>query len=59
MIGKIDISELGTKKLEVDIIGTRECREVNAVVNQAEVKKYIESTGANIIVATDGSIRDN
>ena len=32
---------------------------MNAVVNQVEVEEYIESTGANIIIATDGSIRDN
>ena len=30
-----------------------------AVVNQAELEEYIKSTGANIIIATDGSIRDN
>ena len=48
-----------TKKLEVDIIGRREWRNVNAVVNQAEVEEYIESTGADIIIVTDGSIRDN
>ena len=48
-----------TKKHKVDIIGGRKWREVNAAVNQAEVEAYIESTGANIIIATDGLIQDN
>ena len=45
--------------LKIDIIGNRNWREVNPVVNQSNVDEYIDAVQANIIIATDGSLSDS
>ena len=47
------------RKLKVDFIGDRNWRESNPIMNQAVIEEYITSIKANIIIATDGSLRDN
>ncbi|XP_028514605.1 uncharacterized protein LOC110238129 [Exaiptasia diaphana] len=47
------------KRLAIDIVGSREWRDRNPIINQAEVEQYIESVNVNIIIATDGSVRED
>ena len=46
------------KTLLVDSVGDRTRRERNKAIS-TEVSQFLESKEPNIIVATDGSIRDN
>ena len=43
----------------VDSAGDRSWREWNKAINNAEVFQFLESKEANIIITTDGSIREN
>ena len=45
-------------KINTDIIGSREWRERAECVNQACVLEWINQQDVNIIIATDGSLRD-
>ncbi|KAJ7386239.1 hypothetical protein OS493_010638 [Desmophyllum pertusum] len=47
------------KPILVDSVGDRTWEERDKAINNAEVSQYLESKEANIIIATDGSIRDN
>ena len=46
-------------RIVVDIIGSREWRDRSPIINQSEVEAFIETINANIIIATDGSVREN
>ena len=47
------------KPISVDTLGDRTWRERNININNAEIACYLEEKAVNIIIATDGSIRDN
>ncbi|KXJ05472.1 putative RNA-directed DNA polymerase from transposon BS [Exaiptasia diaphana] len=62
MIGHISNNIRKARKLlelAIDIVGSREWRDRNPIINQAEVEQYIESVNVNIIIATDGSVRED